>query len=67
MCYTTALDGTDAEVTGKMMRSENRYGSNTDDVAATVISINRSVVFWENVEVCRWFEALQFDRKVNNR
>ncbi|CAM9769544.1 unnamed protein product, partial [Laminaria digitata] len=26
-----------------------------------VIPIKRSVVFWETSEVCRWFEALQFD------
>lgn len=35
-----------------------------DDVATSVISMNRSVVFWEVVEVCKWFEALHFDPQV---
>lgn len=34
------------------------------ELAATMIGISRSFVFWEVLEICAWFEALQFDREV---
>lgn len=34
------------------------------DMAVEVIPVRRSVIFWESSEVCRWFEALQFDAQV---
>lgn len=41
--------------------SPNDPAVDVDDMAATMTSIKRSVVFWETMTVCRWFEALQFD------